>query len=91
MTEPVRIVAAAIERDGLIFSLPPPARHGTVMVAMEIHSIEIWPGPEEQGFLTSEGQFVGRVAGLAIAKASGQYGATRKPSGLDELFSEDLW
>lgn len=41
---------------------------------------------EDQGFMTSEGRFVGRVEGAEIAFASGQINEPTK-----KLFSEDLW
>lgn len=87
-----RIVGVAIRRrDGLILSLPPPNRHCHIFrrtwhFAMRAH----WPHRSEQGFITSEGRFVGREEGYVIAVASGQF----KRRGLacpNTLFSEDLW
>lgn len=67
----MRIVAVAIRVNGLIMSLPAPARHFHVIKAMP----EKWARkckPSEQGFLTDAGEFVGREDGLAIARAASQ-------------------
>lgn len=68
---------------------PPPARHHSLLhpVANE-HVI----GPDDQGFLTSTGRYVGRVEALQIVKAAGQHQIdhpSRNAGG--QLFSEDLW
>lgn len=79
------IVAAAIERNGLVFSMPAPARHHHILHHMskveEIDALDV-----EQGFLTSMGIFVRRRQARRIAWKSGQI-STDGP----ELFSEDLW
>jgi hypothetical protein len=86
-----RIVAAAIQINGVTISLPMPARHHTVMHSMSMALI-----PDErlsaatQGFLTSDGRFVNRVLARDIAFRAGQQpGRTGGDS--PELFSEDLW
>ena len=57
MTE--RIISAALcAANGLICSLPAPARHHTIMHAL--FKIEARLEELEQGFLTSTGRFVGR-------------------------------
>lgn len=87
MTE--RIVAAAMQYEGVTISLPQPARHGQVM-----HSAESFMTPEQiargcQGFLTSAGRFVNRVQARQIAYVAGQ---EPKSTGSDrDLYSEDLW
>jgi hypothetical protein len=81
------IVAAAIQYHGLTVSLPPPARHHTILHPLaDIVGKVI--GPDEQGFLTSTGRFVGRFEARDIAIQSGQ---NRKPDHQHWLFSEDLW
>lgn len=93
---PERIVAAAVQYRGVTLSLPPPARHHTILQTMdilvgisqdELHS-------SYQGFLTNEGRYVNRVEAWYIAyKADqlihlkGDEKSFRKP----ELYSEDLW
>jgi len=85
-----RIVAAAVYY-GAVISLPPPARHHTILQSMSItmgidHE---QMGEALQGFLTSDGQYVNRVEAFYIAYKAGQL--KRNTSGRPELFSEDLW
>jgi hypothetical protein len=47
-----------------------------------------YPGGDAQGFITSDGRFVGRLEARQIALKAGQ---GRLPANKDELFSEDLW
>lgn len=88
--EPVEcITAAAIQWDGVTYSLPKPARHGQVL-----HSVEDVLGAEKsafatQGFLTSEGRFVNRVQALQIAHRANQI--IKKTGGDRDLYSEDVW
>lgn len=84
-----RIVAAAIYH-GTIISLPPPARHHTILRTMDITmGIDALVPPQNQGFLTSDGIYVNRVEAWEIAERAGQI--KRNTSGRPELFSEDLW
>lgn len=85
-----RIVAAAVKRDGIIYTMPPPARHHTIMQAVDKnHGQHHLPFlPDEQGFLTSTGRFMGRIGAAAMAKDNGQITATKWGQ---ELYSEDLW
>lgn len=84
------IIAAAVQWEGVTFSLPKPARHGQVLHSIEgtILKSELVPYVC-QGFLTSEGRFVNRVQARHIAYMAGQNpkttGTTR------DLYSEDLW
>ena len=88
-----RIVAAAVQIEGVTISLPQPARHGQVL-----HSLDSMGVPEAfqhvacQGFLTSEGRFVNRVMAKHIAHraAQEQLRPASEQHGRD-LFSEDLW
>lgn len=80
------IVAAAIKQGKLVYSVPRPGRHHNVMREMAAAGIPI-PIIGEQGFLTSDGLFVGRFEAKDIAVAAGQVGKT----GMAELFSEDVW
>lgn len=84
-----RIVAAAVHAYGATWSLPRPARHHNVLWAIDKAGLSaIEPGPEAQGFLTSEGRFVGRREAAGIAIAAGQIITTKWPP---DLYSEDLW
>jgi len=84
-----RIVAAAVHH-GATISLPPPARHHTILQSMDlvmgIDTTKV--PPTEQGFLTDEGQFVNRVEAFYVAWKAGQF---LKNADGPELFSEDLW
>lgn len=87
-----RIVAAAVFH-GSTISLPPPARHHTILATMAL-SLKIEPGavpPENQGFLTSKGRFVNRTEAYYLAWSAKQI--LNKTGNKDEpvLYSEDLW
>jgi hypothetical protein len=70
----------------ITITAPPPARHHNLFVAYDHLG-----SPDEQGFITSTGRFVGREEGLKIALTSGQP-MIDHPSRSDHwLFSEDLW
>lgn len=83
-----KIVAAALHL-GVTWSLPKPARHHTVMHAMGNSGIDTTTvATAEQGFITSEGRFVGRELAKDIAWKAGQADEFDHPT---KLFSEDLW
>jgi hypothetical protein len=74
----------------ITMTAPPPARHHSLL-ASAFTLVGHGTGPEDQGFITSTGRFVGREEGLSIALASGQP-MIDHPSRHDRLlFSEDLW
>lgn len=77
-----RIIAAAIYH-GYIHTMPPPARHHTILWAMRDD-----PGPYNQGFLTSTGRYISRAEAVDVAYRSGQCKTPKVPN---KLFSEDLW
>lgn len=79
-----RIVAAALLIDGVTHSIPAPARHHTVMYALDEGYWRDHMGTELSGFVTSEGRFVDRL----LARAAGQVTALISPP---DLYSEDLW
>ena len=83
------IIAAAIQY-GATISLPPPARHHTIIQTMdtEMGIDGTLAVPQLQGFLTSTGRFVNRVEGYYLAHLAGQIlNGSKGP----QLFSEDLW
>lgn len=87
---PERIVAAAIQYAGIVFSIAPPARHHNVIRLMmrldlDLEAVRL----QNQGFLTSHGRFVDRYEGAKIARAAGQI--IREPTPPDMLTSEDVW
>lgn len=86
---PERIVAAAVHAYGATWSLPRPARHHNVLWAIDAAGLcAMTPGPDAQGFLTSDGRFVGRQEAARIAISAGQ---VEKVLPCGDLFSEDLW
>jgi hypothetical protein len=83
------IVAAALQLDGVTRSMPAPARHHTILHAIDAQGYS----PETmarmvQGFLTSEGRFVGRREATSIAVIAEQI---QNPKWPPDLYSEDLW
>lgn len=87
MTE--KITAAAVLH-GAAISLPPPARHHTILQTMDLqmHIDTTTVLPTAQGFVTSEGRFVNRVEAYYIAWSAGQL---KEPKQTPTLYSEDLW
>lgn len=84
-----RIVAAAVQYEGVTFSLPRPARHAQVLHSLDGHLPQDAIAACCQGFLTSDGRFVNRVQARHIAHLAGQNPKTTGNS--RDLFSEDLW
>lgn len=84
-----RIIAAAIQYQGVALSLPKPARHAQVMHCAEQFLPEYAVPAAVQGFVTSHGRFVNRVQARQIAYVAGQNPGTT--GGHRDLFSEDLW
>lgn len=82
------IIGVAIRREGIVYQLPQPCRHGDVIFWMLGQGI---PGPifHEQGFITIKGRFVDRVEGAKLALESGQIDKLEYST--EQLFSEDLW
>lgn len=89
-----RIIAAAVKIRGVALSMPPPARHYDIVNSMcdtlGTPSATRYALPDDQGFLTDEGKFVGRVEAKTIATAAGQVKPSA-PSYMKELFTEDIW
>lgn len=74
------IVASAVKVEGLIVSLPAPARHPDIMRALwNINRKLAAVPPRDQGFLTQTGDFVTREEAAAMLGRD-------KP-----VYSEDLW
>lgn len=84
------IVAAAVQIEGVTISLPRPTRHGTILACIS-YSLNISPGHELQGFLTSTGRFVNRIQARHIADIAGQQPGRSGGRDNPELYSEDLW
>lgn len=84
------IVAAALLKDGLVCSIPPPGSHCDMFRMLASMGVEI-PVNCEEGFLTSEGRFVNRRYAMLIAFVAEQIETTPDNVMGLELFSEDLW
>ena len=81
------IVAAAIQHEDVVYAVKRPARHHNVLAMMK-HRYELRRCNKDQGFLVSDGRYVGRNEGEAIARSSGQLRGAMKGG---VLTSEDLW
>lgn len=89
----MKIVSAALcLRNGLILTLPKPARHCDI-IRLGI-SAGLYPplpgGRDGDGFLTNEGHYVTRAEAEQIAIISGQIESHQSMIG-SRLTSEDLW
>ena len=85
MSEAPTIIAAAVRVRGKVYSKPPPARHGDLLLMVG----DSRPHPtRDQGFLLSDGRFVGRLRAAYFAKQAGQIEAPKWPP---YLYTEDLW
>ena len=84
---------AAIVHDDIVYSVPRPGRHHTVIAFM---AEKFGPGWQliggEQGFVLSDGRFARRKPAWRIAKAAGQL-LPRAPTDGNggTLYSEDVW
>jgi hypothetical protein len=89
-----RIIAAAVRIKGVTLSMPPPARHynivNTLCDTLGTPEATRYADPDDQGFLTDGARFVGREEAKGIARDAGQLKPTAH-SGMNELYSEDLW
>lgn len=87
----LRVVAAAIRtvREA-VYHVDQPGRHHHVIALMhDVGCTRDCIGTAEQGFLLSDGRFVGRVEAMQVARAAGQLIAEHAPH--VGLFSEDVW
>lgn len=73
--------------DTITVSAPAPFRHFHLLHPLAIAGIEI--SPDDQGFITSVGRYVGREEALDIVLKSGQPMTGEPRAGM--LFSEDVW
>jgi hypothetical protein len=89
MTEERETIIAAAVQYGATISLPPPARHHTILQTMNLvmNITDDAALMANQGFLTSAGRFVNRVEAFYLAHRAGQIGSKDVP----QLYSEDLW
>ena len=83
---PLKIVAAAIKQNGVIYT---GQRHHLIIRDI-VHMAKIRPVTGEQGFVASDGLFYNRVKSRKIAVKANQI-VDPLPHNPDELFSEELW
>ena len=89
MAKNLTVTAVAVCIDGVVHSMPPPHRHHHLIHALNPSSNSwVTVARGEQGFLLSDGSFVGRVEAGKRAVESGQVETLEHPP---ELYSEDLW
>ncbi len=69
----------------MTLALDPPKRHHDVIQYYQAETGRRSSG-KRQGFITSEGRFVGRVEAAKLAFAAGQIARAKRL-----LYSEDLW
>jgi hypothetical protein len=87
---PSVVAAAIVGRDGIVYHLPPPARHHDVGRHMlEQGHPRPFPGGDAQGFLLSNGEFASRIAARTCAIANQQL--LPRAGKTAELYSEDVW
>jgi hypothetical protein len=91
MDESTQITGVAVKYDGKVWSLPKPNRHHNVIRHIATETGTGINGPDVQGFITNNGEFLNRKAAMALAAVNGQL--NRRPGGYPEpeLYSEDLW
>lgn len=86
------ITHVAIKYDGVIYSLPRPNRHHHVIhLIATLNGVGI-KGPNVQGFLDENGEFLNRQDAFIRARRTGQI--IRPAEGGyqgGDLYSEDLW
>lgn len=89
MTDPEIIICAAVKaEDGSIFR---GHRHGDCMLTINRAGLKLWPGIEQQGFITSRNRYVLREEGRKLQDAAGIPSADKEGYRYNTLFSEDLY
>lgn len=82
------IIGVALEHEGVMHSLPRPARHHDIIqILYQVHKETIVADTE--GFMTSTGRYVLREEALSIAKNANQLLPSHEHP--TELFSESVW
>ena len=85
----MKIVSVAFKvKEGLILSIPAPARHHNIFRALEANDFPILRELEVQGFLLEDGNWISREDARKLAEETGQ--VTEFHTSF-HLFSEDLW
>lgn len=87
--ERIAVAACRGGPGGKVYAVGRPGRHGDVFKGMEAHGVDYFPQPDDQGFVTNKGRFVGRIEARDIAVAAGQL--LPRASAGPELYSECVW
>ena len=87
------ITHVAIKFKGKVYSLPRPNRHHDIIQKIADENGVGIDGPDVQGFLDNEGNFLNRREAYIYAKECSQVLRKVEPGMYDgsSLFSEDLW
>lgn len=85
------ITSCAVHHDGLIYSMPKPARHIDILAKLDALGLSEVVLSGTQGFLTNLGTFVRREPARRIALSAGQVLESKLTISTRELFSEDMW
>lgn len=85
------ITHVAIIYKGKTHSLPCPNRHHHVIRAIAAENGIGIKGPDIQGFLDSDGEFLTRKQAFLLASENGQLNRIPHQYCGNELYSEDIW
>jgi hypothetical protein len=87
-----KIVAVAIHYNGMIHTIPAPARHCDVLNSMRAYGEKIVKWNEaKQGFMDADGKFLNRQEAYDRAIEHNQLLPNHGNEGGKHLFSEDVW
>ena len=78
------ITDAAIQKAGVVYTLPRPARHWNVLYMMALQGVDDLDAVH--GFVCSDGTFVDRVQAARVAYLAGQI-----EDKSESLVTDDLW
>jgi hypothetical protein len=81
---PVTVETAALQQDGIVYTLPRPARHCDIIHHVVKQGVSLLGSL--QGFVLSDGTFVDRYQAARVAYLAGQI-----EEGIGQLYTEDLW
>lgn len=89
MSDPEIVICAAVKAEnGRIFR---GHRHGDCMLTIQRAGLKLFPGIEQQGFITSRNRYVLREEGRKLQDAAGIPSADKEGYRYNTLFSEDLY
>ena len=88
MTDQLTVEAAAIQKDGVVYSVCRPGRHDAVIRIMVAQDVS--PRGGVQGFLLSDGTFVNRWKAARVAFRAQQF-LVPPEQPPEALLSEDVW